>query len=319
MQNEYQFEVLEINVIDGGIEVYARAWKNGGQLGFGKDGSVDIERFRFFNPPVLAEDAAGTIIQDIVLENGTTLTRRLKEDPEEAIVQSLVHTISLVGQEGTSIIANSRGNTTSTFYPSYDASSQRLATDVTWSACRDATSGLTTGDTDTYKYFSCEKRSTNYFEITRGYFVFDTSTIGAGQQVDSGTLSLNFTGDSSIYQTAGFVDFSGPDSGFTNADYDVVSGYTEVVTQITPSATVNNYDNWTLNATGKGLVNMTGKSHYGLVFQHDISNTTPPNTNRNYRTWYMMDETGTSKDPTLVIVHSAAAAPTFSPRVSFIM
>jgi len=111
-----------------------------------------------------------------------------------------------------------------------------------------------------------------------------------------------------MYQTAGFVDFSSPDSGFTTAEYDVVSSYTEVVTQITPSASNGSYDTWTLNTTGKGLVNMTGKSHYGLVWANDISNTTPPNTNRNYRTWDMADWTGTAKDPKLVITHSASSA-----------
>lgn len=312
MLNEYEIEIIEINLLDGGIEVFARAWKNGVQLGFGKDGSVDLERFKVFNPPILVEDPTGTDIREFIFQDGSVHQQILKEDPEEAFVQSLIHTVSVSGKEGTTIIPQSRGNTTTTIYPSYDAFSQRLDTDTTWSACRDATDGLTTGDTDTYKYFSCEKRTTGKFEITRGYFVFDTSVIGSGQQVDSGTLSLNMTGDRNTYQTVGFVDFAGPNSGFTNADYDVISAYTEVVTQITSTASTGNYDNWTLNATGEGLVSVTGYSRYGLVWQNEISNTEPPNTNRNYCTWYMVDETGTTKDPKLVIVHSAAA-PSFTP------
>lgn len=308
MPNEIEIEIVEVNTVDGGVEVFARAWKNGVQLGFGKDGTVDLERFRVFNPPMLVSDPLGDIPREITFQDGTVHQRNLREDPAEAMIETIVHAANQVGKEGTTIIPGSRGNTVTTFYPSYDASISRLDTDTTWSACRDATSGLAVDDTSDYKYFTCEKRATNKFEIHRGYFVFDTSTIGSGQQVDSGTISLNFTGDSSIYQTAGFVDFTSPDSGFTTAEFDVVSGYTEVVTQITPSAANGSYDTWTLNSTGIGLVNMTGKSHYGLVWQYDISNTTPSTTNRNYRTWDMSEWTGTANDPKLVITHSAAAA-----------
>jgi hypothetical protein len=44
-------EVQGIEKIDGGIQIFARAWKGEDQLGFGEDGSVEIERFRIFNPP----------------------------------------------------------------------------------------------------------------------------------------------------------------------------------------------------------------------------------------------------------------------------
>src|SRR3990167_3637881 len=47
-----------------GIELFAKAWKNGKQMGFGKDGSVEIERFRIFNPPILVDDPNGTIIRE---------------------------------------------------------------------------------------------------------------------------------------------------------------------------------------------------------------------------------------------------------------
>src|SRR3990167_8130850 len=41
---------IEING-QHGIELFARAWRGTQQLGFGSDGSVEIERFRIFNPP----------------------------------------------------------------------------------------------------------------------------------------------------------------------------------------------------------------------------------------------------------------------------
>ena len=50
-----------MTTIDKGVVVFARAWDDNGQIGFGRDGSVDIERFIFIDPPVLVPDEAGDI------------------------------------------------------------------------------------------------------------------------------------------------------------------------------------------------------------------------------------------------------------------
>jgi Concanavalin A-like lectin/glucanases superfamily len=288
-----------------GIEVFAKAWKGGKQLGFG-DGTVEIERFRIFNPPILVDADDGDIIKEITFQDGSVHYRKLKEDPAEAIRQTIAHNCNLVGKESLKIEKDKVGNTTDTYYPSYDAAVNRLNTDTTWSACRDATSGLAVADTTASEYFTCENRATGKYEIARGFFVFDTSAIRDTDTIDSGTISLSYAGDSSFYQTAGFVDFSSPDSGFTTAEYDVVSSYTEVVTQITPSAGSGSYDNWTLNAAGLSRVSKTGKSHYAFVWARDISNTTPTASTRNYWSCYMSEQTGTANDPKLVIVHFSA-------------
>ena len=63
-KNDLDIEIIgDIKEIDGGIELFAKAWKDGKQLGFGKDGSVEIERFRFFNPPFLVGDVNGDIVR----------------------------------------------------------------------------------------------------------------------------------------------------------------------------------------------------------------------------------------------------------------
>ena len=54
----YDIEVVSMEAIDGGVAVFARAWdKSGQQIGFGKQGTVDIERFLIYNPPILVPDA----------------------------------------------------------------------------------------------------------------------------------------------------------------------------------------------------------------------------------------------------------------------
>ena len=57
-------EVQSVEKIDGGLQIFARAWKGEEQLGFGSDGSVEVERFRIFNPPILIDDPNGDIVRE---------------------------------------------------------------------------------------------------------------------------------------------------------------------------------------------------------------------------------------------------------------
>ena len=102
---------IEINGIPG-IEIFAKAWKGAKPLGFGENGSVEIERFRIFNPPILVDDPNGTVIREMDKDpEGKILpARRLREDPIEAIRQSIAHTISLLGKENTGIVIGKIGN-----------------------------------------------------------------------------------------------------------------------------------------------------------------------------------------------------------------
>ena len=45
-RKNYDIEIVSMNTTKGGVEVFARAWAEKGQIGFGTDGSVEIERFR---------------------------------------------------------------------------------------------------------------------------------------------------------------------------------------------------------------------------------------------------------------------------------
>src|SRR3990167_555672 len=115
---DFDIEILETKPINKGVEVLARAWHPGGrQVGFGVDGSVDIERFRIFNPPILVTDPVGDILHEWVDPQGEPRHRKLREDPKEALLRDLAHTIKLVGKDGRNIVRGKIGNTTSTFYP----------------------------------------------------------------------------------------------------------------------------------------------------------------------------------------------------------
>jgi hypothetical protein len=98
-------DIQGVSKIPGGVEVFARASKNGKPLGFGPDGTVETERFRFFNPPILVDDPTGSIVRewtDSVTKQ--TVTRHLREDPIAAIRDDLAHAISLTGKEGAAIV-----------------------------------------------------------------------------------------------------------------------------------------------------------------------------------------------------------------------
>src|SRR3990167_4451732 len=78
---------------------FKKVWKwtpGGKQVGFGKDGTVDIERFVFINPPILVSDPNGDIIREWTDDTtGELKQRKLRESPQEALLQSLAHTISV--------------------------------------------------------------------------------------------------------------------------------------------------------------------------------------------------------------------------------
>ena len=151
-RNNYDIEIVSINKIKNGVEVFVRAWvaqgkttvayKNdtkpeildnglingddpniafiihsGEQIGFGKVGTVDIERFIIINPPILVPDDNGDIIQIWIDENKIKHTRKLREDTKEAILQIIEQALDVKKEkfDDSKIVKGKIGNTTSIF------------------------------------------------------------------------------------------------------------------------------------------------------------------------------------------------------------
>lgn len=324
-------KTIEVNG-QNGIEVFARAWKNGQQLGFGSDGSVEIERFRIFNPPILVPDVNGTISRDETNIATKVVTKKFfREDPVEAIHQSLSHTISLTAKNGDGIVLGKIGNTTDTFYPAAGSNSPvdgLLTRDVTGSreqfaTIRDAGSGTAASDTGTALYagmfgYYLDNPDT-YSTWWRSIISFDTSTLGAGASISSATLSL-YQGTDRLDQFA-----DGPRSqalvGATPASTATLatSDYSQLNTTLMATAlavaavTSNAYNDFSLNASGIANISTTGVSKFGLKTESDRSNT-PQGMGGiqpyEYVNWASADTTGTTQDPKLVVVHSATATAT---------
>lgn len=317
-------EVKEININgQSGIELFAKAWNGGKQLGFGKDGSVEIERFRIFNPPILVDDPNGTItvIREWTDEKtGELKQRKLREDPIEAIRQTVAHNVKIVGKENAQIVIGKIGNTTSTFYPDADPESTSVdgyCQDTTLASWADKVAGTAdnVNDANTTMYlvhFDSSFVTNNWSSLIRGIALFDTSAIGDTDTIDSATLSFygSSKNDQSTYAPDVNIYSSNPASNISLVTGDFTTlGSTPFSTAITYAGfSTTGYNDFALNASGIANISKTGVSKFGTRnASYDVANTSP--------NWtadagaaliaYSADQTGTANDPKLVVVHSA--------------
>ena len=330
-------EIQSVQKIEGGIEILARAWKDGKQLGFGKDGSVEIERFKIFNPPILVDDPLGLIERRWINEKtGLEEVRKLREDPIQAIRESLAHTIHLVGKEGKNIVKDKIGSTTSTFYPDPDVESTSVdglvnndpVSATGWTIIHDAIAGTgakPSATLDTFARVSCHSTSNTYDIITRSFFLFDTSTIPDSDTINSATLSIKGNGgtDTWVSGTKPNINIvaSTPASNIDLVmdDFDQLGTTAFSTAKTTATWSTSAYNDFTLNASGLTAISKTSVSKFGARDMiYDAPNIEP--------TWASgqqvifqgnyTDNVGTSSDPKLVVEHSASAPDTIPPTIS---
>ena len=328
---DYFVEVVNMKAVDNGVELYARAWNlDGSQIGFGIDGSVDIERFVFINPPILVDDPNGTIVREWNDKITGLSQRTLREDPKEAILISLQHTIKVKQQKFRSenIIVGKIGNTTLTAYPQpstgtapIDGQTEKaygLGSGVTFATLRGDAGGSvdnTGGAGDTL--VGSDNVTDKYRLLYRFGSGFNTSSIGS-DNVDTATLSF-FSRPAGagigLGDTNGqIVDFN-PADGSLFAAGDHVSYGTTLFSDTsilisTMDASAAYYD-FPLNASGIANINGAGNSYYGRRLQWDVENnftgTWASDNSSNWQSW-AADDAGTTRDPKLVVEHSAVAA-----------
>lgn len=314
---DYDIEIVSMNAIEGGVEVFARAWDGNGQIGFGKDGSVDVERFRIFNPPILVADGTQTLTED--REGNPCLVDNFKEDVELAILQSLAHIIKVKKEKHGSerIVPGVVGNTTSTFYPAAGANAPvdgtvgLLAANQSWATKHDAL----TGDSADVNFNSDPKLrggtvSDTWSSITRTAILFDTSSIPDTDVISSATLSLKGTSivDTNFDQKAGIVGSTpAANNDITTADYDQF-GTTRYASDIDlGSLSGSAYNDFALNATGIAAISKTSYSKFGVRLSSDIDNSPPAWVSSGQATFQFAaaDTSGTDSDPKLVVEHAA--------------
>jgi hypothetical protein len=203
---------------------------------------------------------------------------------------------------------------TDTFYPdpdpevtSVDGNIYREG-DATFAAVRSATIGSYYQDNASVNdnFFQCGY-NTNW-RIGRDFFLFDTSSLPDNATINSATLGVYlylFTGSPpSNSGNLGLVQSSpASNTALSLDDYDQV-GTTEGAARVNISATAATQYTWTLNSTGLSWISKTGITKLALRHADDIDNNSV-----NYKRFatYFAESTGTTQDPKLVVVHSAAA------------
>jgi hypothetical protein len=339
---------IKVNELNG-IEIFARAWKNGKQLGFGKDGSVEIERFRIFNPPILVSDPNGLIIREGT--DDTTLIpqqKHFREDPLEAIRQSIAHTVKLVGKENANIIIGKVGNTTSTFYPDANAESTSVDGNVQRAGVQEAFATIVAGAGTTVQDADPVDGTTNLLEgvrarfgaadpnfsrVGRDIFLFDTSAIPDTDTISSATFSMYGAG--SLEQTAinatdrvMHIVATTPASNTALAAADYGQFGTTSFGSFDPGASFASwataYNDFTVNATGLANISKTGITKFGVRLYADMVGSWTSGwgglgaTSDSRLYCQYADTAGTANDPKLVVVHSGAAVTAY-PGGSFLL
>lgn len=318
------YEIVEVQQLENGVALFARVFENGEQIGFG-DGTVDIERFIFINPPLLVEDPNGDIVVDDLDKDGNKKGElKYREDPEEAIKQALDETVSVMKNkyDASRIILGKRGNTTSTFYSNAGDIVIRKA-NATWSTVRSASAGDSTVNTSP-TYVGWEKEGSVYNGY-QPFHMFDTSTISASDTISSAIFSIYLNGDNAVADSQQLSIANSTQATWNSlgtGDFDQ-RGSTEGCTRFNcPTGATSGYLDFTLNATGLGFVarsgetipgsaSASGKTQLAIRWSSDLDNSTP--TNRTYMQIRMSEAAGTSSDPKLVVEHAASV--TFIPTI----
>jgi hypothetical protein len=319
-KDDIKIEILETNKLKNGVEFLVKAWKNGQQLGFSKDGSVEIERIRIFNPPILIDDPKGDIVSTWQDEaTGETKERRLKEDPEQAMKNILIMTVADIGKDGKNIEKGKVGQTTSKFFPLMDGKAQRevAAGGETWANNRDGAGTYSRDDWSPEAMPRIDSGTTNNYwrRNFRGFFHFDTDAIGSDTITGAligikggGTTVQNYgtnTFGANIYEST-----AASDDAVVNADYGRV-GTTEFSTTIDEGDwSGSDWNYFTLNASGIANINKSGVSKFATREANYCAKNTAPTwaSGKNFYFFMMFaEEDGTDNDPYLQVEHSASA------------
>jgi len=166
-----EIKIHKVRLIQGkGVEVYLQAWQGENQRGFGKTGTVDIERLTLINPSMGVD---GTV------------------DPLKGVTADIARSVARFGKDGAGIIPGKIGRSSYTI-GSEAGDGYTRKDDATFATCR-------TNDADSVDHEGTSRQIEASdvgadFRIQRCHFPFDTSSIGASETIDSATLTLSFGG-----------------------------------------------------------------------------------------------------------------------------
>lgn len=179
----------------------------------------------------------------------------------------------------------------------------------TYAIARAGTSTLTAGTvTDTNRATAGQQEFFGY-RWWSFFFAFDTSAIDDTDTVDSATVSIYFHTDSS--STDFTIEIREKDWGasVTTADFVAgasLSGLTLLASKTTSGLSTAAYTDFTSEAAITSWVNKTGTSYALMCSSHTTNNTAPGVGATVSVDGYTADDSGTTRDPKLVVNTTAA-------------
>lgn len=191
----------------------------------------------------------------------------------------------------------------------------QMGTGATWAIVQGAATGDATtqsgggdGSTACVICGSWKISSSSWF-VYRGFTLFDTSGLTSGAVISACTYSLcTSTAVAISNDDAGNIDIITTTPASNTAL--VITDYPQVGTTLQAtslagsswSASDGTYNDFVFNSTGRGNISKTGISKFGVRQSNDTSNTQPAGKNR--FTCYLSANTGTTKDPKMVITYT---------------
>lgn len=196
-----------------------------------------------------------------------------------------------------------------------------VGTGTSWSSHHDSTTGSPSDDgtgTGGYQGKWIYADAYPFWRIMRGFFLFDTSSLGSSATISAATGSLYFSGtirnnwnNGTYSKYTWCASTPASNTSLAAGDFDNV-GTTHFVTDIAISAlTQDTYNVFTMNASGLAAIDKVGVSKFAVRLNWDIDNSSPPssfNDNGDGGVVLLADTAGTSSDPKLIVTYTSVAA-----------
>jgi len=179
---------------------------------------------------------------------------------------------------------------------------------ATWNSILVKSAGNNVDSTSTTGYAMITQNGGGSAVVARSFFAFDTSSIPDDATIDSATFSA--------YGSANYQDTDGKtvvliETTQSSTSSLVLGDYSKVIktklsdTEIALHLSNVAYNNWPLNALGLTKINKTGFTKLGLMGNVDVFSTFTSGPVCGHSV-YMSEDTGTSRDPKLVINYTLA-------------
>jgi len=189
----------------------------------------------------------------------------------------------------------------------------------TWNDLVVAASGNGATDTDTIAHgfsFTSGTNSNTWYQIGRGWFLFDTSALGSTANISAATLSLYGASQNDLLSAAPDINIysatTASNTAASNSDYGGCGATALCDTAVTYAGwNMSGYNNFALNASGKANISKNGISKFSSRnANYDLANSPPPWLSGNkISNCYCHHADGTTGDPKLVITYTTPSGP----------